>query len=84
MPSVASALDPEVRRAVAAAVGPLVGDAWTADEVFERRLSGADIERLRRLRGIVAGRGHDVKSLLDEADEILRRAEGRHLAEILG
>jgi hypothetical protein len=76
-------LDPELRRAASAALEPMVSDTWSADEVFERTLTADDIGRIRRLQTVAREHGRGLDALFQMADELLDRAEGRRLADLL-
>jgi hypothetical protein len=76
-------LDPELRHAASAALEPMVSDTWSADEVFERTLTADDIGRIRRLQTVAREHGRGLDALFQMADELLDRAEGRRLADLL-
>jgi hypothetical protein len=77
--------DGDVRRALVAALRPIVAGATTSTEVLERALTAGDLERLDALAAHVARRGSDrFSKSIGPVRQLAKSAEGKTPAEILG
>jgi hypothetical protein len=75
----------DVRRALVAALRPIVAGATTSTEVLERALTAGDLERLDALAAHVARRGSDrFSKSIGPVRQLAKSAEGKTPAEILG
>lgn len=77
-------LDGDVRRATSRALHPFIDDVWSVDELFERPMSADDIANFRRLLASTKRHHENLGDLVPLADELLGKAEGRRLSELLG
>jgi hypothetical protein len=75
--------DGDTRRAVVSALRPILIGATTTSDVFEHRLTEADIERFDKLAAVGATKGGDAfcKSLA-VVHALFKQGTGRSLGEI--
>lgn len=79
------ARDGDARRATVAALAPILAGATTSTDVLERCLTGEDLDRLERLARVVGDKtGGRLRSALGMLRSLVRRAEGRSIASVLG
>jgi hypothetical protein len=57
--------------------------AWTAREVLQRVVTDEDADRFKRFLRIVEERKPDIKKELGYAQEILSKARGKRLSDVL-
>jgi hypothetical protein len=76
--------DGDTRRAMVAALRPLLVGAITTDDVLARRLTTDDVHRLERLGQVVSGKGSEsLQRSIEVLHRLLDGAAGRSLFEIL-
>jgi len=76
--------DGDTRRALVAALRPILMGAVTTDDVLRRKLTEADIERIDRLAAVGAGKGSSAfRKSLKVLHALFENATGRSLADVL-
>lgn len=76
--------DGDTRRAMVAALRPILAGAVTTTDVLERKLTAQDVERLNRMLAVGSGNGTaELRKSLEALHALLDGATGRSLAEVL-